>query len=363
LAAPERGERAPPGDLTLDDLDLGFHIPRARVAQRPVEERGLSRLMVYNRAGGRVQHRRFEDLPGLLPGGSLLVLNDTRVMRCRLEGTKPSGGRMDILILRWIERAGRQGTAEVLARGSGRGLKPGQVFCCGPIRGTLLERTDRGSFLMSLAADPDEDIAELVTRRGLMPLPPYIQRLPDGEDVDRYQTVYAEHDGSIAAPTAGLHFTEEILAALRRAGADIVRITLHVGEGTFRPIRTRRIAHHRMHHETFTISEQAARAVARARDEGRPVLPVGTTCVRALEGVVRETGALRAWSGSTSIFISPGYRFRIADGMLTNFHTPRSTPLAMVMALAGIDEIRRIYKIALDSDYRFYSYGDAMLIL
>jgi S-adenosylmethionine:tRNA ribosyltransferase-isomerase len=357
------GEPASLADLTLDDLDLGFDLPRERVAQRPVEARGRSRLLVLRRADGRVGHHRFEELPGLLPRGSLLVLNNTRVMRCRLEGKKPSGGRMDILILRWVEHAGPRGRAEVLARGSGRGLKQGQAFCCGPIRGTLLERTDRGSFLMSLFSDSDEDIAGLVQRRGLMPLPPYIQRLPDDEDVARYQTVYAEHAGSIAAPTAGLHFTDEILDALRRAGTEIAFITLHVGEGTFRPIRTRSIAQHRMHHEAFTIDEGAARAVARARREGRPVLAVGTTCVRALEGVVRETGQLRAWSGSTSMFISPGYRFTVVSGMLTNFHTPRSTPLAMVMALAGIDEIRRVYRIALDSGYMFYSYGDAMLLL
>jgi S-adenosylmethionine:tRNA ribosyltransferase-isomerase len=344
-------------------MDLGFQIPRERVAQRPVEARGRSRLLVYGRADGRVQHARFEELPGFLPAQSLLVLNNTRVMRCRLEGKKPSGGRMDILILRWLERAGRHGTAEVLARGSGRGLKPGQDFLCGSIQGTLLERTDRGSFLMSLASDSVEDIAGLVQQRGLMPLPPYIQRLPDHEDVDRYQTVYAEHAGSIAAPTAGLHLTDEILEALRRAGIEIAFITLHVGEGTFRPIRKRRLSEHRMHQEGFTIDEAAAAAVLRARREARPVVAVGTTCVRALEGVVRETGEVRAWSGSTSIFISPGYDFRVVDAMLTNLHTPRSTPLAMVMALAGMDEIRRVYKIAFDSGYRFYSYGDAMLIL
>lgn len=350
-------------DLTLDDLALGFDVPRARVAQRPVEARGRSRLMVYHRAHGRVEHRAFADLPGLLPRGALLVLNDTRVMRCRLEGSKPSGGRMDILILRWIERAGSRGRAEVLARGSGRGMKPGQGFRSGPVQGTVMERTERGTYIMSLTADAHQDLGGLLSRLGLMPLPPYIRRLPDDEDVDRYQTVYAEHPGSIAAPTAGLHFTDEILAALRKAGTEIAFITLHVGEGTFRPIRARRLAHHRMHEEFFTIGEQAARAVAQARDRGRPVIPVGTTCVRALEGVVHETGALRAWSGSTSIFIAPGYRFKVIGGMLTNLHVPRSTPLAMVMALAGIDEIRRLYKIALESDYRFYSYGDAMLIL
>jgi len=351
-----------PEPSTIDDIDLGFEIPKERIAQRPAGRRGSSRLLVYRRSDGLLRHARFGDLPDLLPPGAVLVLNDTKVVPCRLIAAASGGGELDLLILRRAESPGGEAAAEVLARGPKRSLRTGTGFTCGPLRGTLGRRTPAGSFLVTLRAR-EGSVADALAAAALMPLPPYIRRRPDRGDALRYQTVYAARDGSIAAPTAGLHFTAGVLARIRRSGMETVFVTLHVGEGTFRPIRTRRLKDHRMLEEVFSIGPAAAARLSEARAAGRPVIAVGTTCVRTLEGVVRETGDLRAWTGPTSLFITPGHAFRIVDGMLTNFHTPRSTPLCLVAALAGMDAIRRIYRDALETGYRFYSYGDAMLIL
>ena len=347
----------------LSSIDLGFDIPPERIAQRPLEERGASRLLVYHRSDGRIEHRMFRELPGLLPVGTLVVLNDSRVLPCRLVGKKSTGGKLDLLLLRWIEADGAQGLAEVLARGAGRGIGPGVELLHERIRGRVVEKTGRGSLIMRLSSSDGESIIDLFHACALMPLPPYIRRIPDGRDADRYQTVYGRTDGSIAAPTAGLHFTSELIAAAERRGIEFAFITLHIGEGTFRPIRTGLLGSHRMHSECFWVGEETARRIAGAAAASRLLLPVGTSCVRALEGLVSETGRLGPWSGPTSLFIRPGYCFRVVGAMITNFHTPASTPLSLVMALAGIEEIRRIYAEALVAGYRFYSYGDAMMIL
>ena len=351
-----------PDGLSLDDIDLGFEIPRERIAQRPAGRRGSSRLLVYRRSDGFLRHARFGDLPDLLPPGALLVLNDTKVVPCRLIADTPGGAALDLLVLRRAGSKGAEAAAEILARGPKSSLRPGTELTFGPLRVTLGQKTPEGSWLATLRARRGR-VADALAAAALMPLPPYIRRRPDRRDALRYQTVYAVRGGSIAAPTAGLHFTAALLDRVRRRGIEIVRVTLHVGEGTFRPIRTRLLEDHRMQEEVFSITPRAAARIRAAGAAGRPVIAVGTTCVRTLEGVVRETGALRAWRGSTSLFITPGHAFRVVDGMLTNFHTPRSTPLCLVAALAGMDAIRRTYRDALENGYRFYSYGDAMLIL
>jgi S-adenosylmethionine:tRNA ribosyltransferase-isomerase len=351
-----------PEALSIDDIDLGFEIPKERIAQRPPGRRGSSRLLVYRRSDGLLRHVRFGDLPDLLPPGALLVLNDTKVVPCRLIADTPEGAALDLLVLRRGGSNGAEAEAEVLARGPRRSLRAGTELAFGPLHVTMGRKTPAGSFLATLRARRGS-VADALAAAALMPLPPYIRRRPDRGDALRYQTVYAVRDGSIAAPTAGLHFTAALLDRVRRRGIEIVRVTLHVGEGTFRPIRTRLLRDHRMQEEVFSIAPGVAARIRAAGAAGRPVIAVGTTCVRTLEGVVRETGALRAWTGSTSLFITPGHAFRVVDGMLTNFHTPRSTPLCLVAALAGMDAIRRAYRDALENDYRFYSYGDAMLIL
>jgi S-adenosylmethionine:tRNA ribosyltransferase-isomerase len=359
VETPDRRAAVP---TTIDDIDLGFEIPKERIAQRPAGRRGSSRLLVYRRSDGSLRHARFGDLPDLLPPGAVLVLNDTKVVPCRLIAAAPGGAALDLLVLHQPASPGGEGAVEVLARGPKRSLRIGTEFSCGPLCGTLGRKTPAGSFLVTLRAR-EGNLSDALAAAALMPLPPYIRRRPDRRDALRYQTVYAVRDGSIAAPTAGLHFTAGVLDRIRRRGVDIVSVTLHVGEGTFRPIRTRLLEDHRMQEEVFSIEPAAAARIREAGAAGRPVIAVGTTCVRTLEGVVHETGDLVAWTGSTSLFITPGHAFRIVDGMLTNFHTPRSTPLCLVAALAGMDAIRRAYRDALENGYRFYSYGDAMLIL
>jgi S-adenosylmethionine:tRNA ribosyltransferase-isomerase len=351
------------GDAPVSSIDLGFEIPADRIAQRPLEERTASKLLVYRRSDGCIEHRTFRELPCLVPRETLIVLNDSRVVPCRLIMTKSTGGKLDLLLLRWIEYGGAEGLAEVLARGAGSGLRPGAQLHHERIHGSVVGKTGRGSLVLRLRSTVGEGIVDLFHACALMPLPPYIRRIPDEQDTDRYQAVYGRTAGSIAAPTAGLHFTSGLIEAAGRCGIEIAFITLHVGEGTFRPIRTRLLGSHRMHGERFRIDEENARRIAGAMAASRPVLPVGTSCVRALEGVVHETGRFGPWSGSTSLFIRPGYRFRVVSAMVTNFHTPASPPLSLVMALAGIDEIRRIYREALDTGYRFFSYGDSMMIL
>lgn len=347
----------------LEDIDLGFEIPKDRIAQRPPKKRGATRLLVYDRRRGRLSHHRFHELPGLLPRPSLLILNNTRVVPCRLIGKKPSGGKIDLLLLRWVKASGAEGLAEVMARGSGSGVKAGTDFIHEKIRGTFLEKTERKSFLLKLWTAEGDGIVDMFSSHALMPLPPYVRRVPDREDLQRYQTVYSRFDGSIAAPTAGLHFNEEIIGDLRSLGHEIIFITLHVGRGTFNPIRSLFLEEHRMHAERFSIVEKAAAAIKVALAEGRTLLPVGTSCVRALEGVFQERGRIEPWEGATSLFIKPGFTFNVTGGMITNFHTPHSTPLSLVMALAGIEEIKHAYKTALEKDYMFFSYGDAMMIL
>ena len=334
-----------------------FDLPRELIAQRPARERSAARLMVLERATGALHHARVAGVPELLAPGSVVVLNDTRVLHARLTGCLDGGREVPFLLLesthggtRWL----------ALARGV-RQLSRGRRAATFPdgLSASLAAPPD-GNGTVELAFDRPVDPAYL-ERFGSVPLPPYIDRPADGADAERYQTVYAEHPGSAAAPTAGLHFTAEMLRRLRRRGIAVVRVTLHVGTATFAPIRSERIEDHVMHRERYSVPDQAAEAIEQARRERRPVVAVGTTVVRTLEAAW-DGGALRRGSGSTGLFIYPGYRFRVVDQLLTNFHTPRSSLLALVSALAGEREIRAAYATAVEKRYRFFSYGDAMLI-
>ena len=314
----------------MKSSELDYSLPRELIAQRPPERRDHSRLLVHERSSGEIRHRRFDELPEELAAGTLTVVNDTRVLPARLRLERPGGGEAEVLLL---ERLGENGTWEGLARPS-RKLRAGQRL--GPVE--LVEPLGEGRWRMRLDGEP----------AGEVPLPPYITE-PLG-DPERYQTVYARREGSAAAPTAGLHFTPELLGRL-----DVERVTLHVGLDTFRPVAAQELAEHELHSERYTVSE---RAWERVRSATR-VLAVGTTTVRVLETLARGAPL----EGRTSLFVTPGFEFRRVDSLLTNFHLPRSTLLALVMAFAGVEETRAIYRLAIEERYRFYSFGDAMLIL
>jgi len=308
--------------------ELDYELPPELIAQRPLERRDESRLLVFDRVTGAVEHRQFRDLPSQLVPESLVVVNDTRVLPARFLLERPTGGRTEVLLLERVEGD----VWEALARPS-RKLRAGMTI--GPVE--LLESLGEGRWRLRLTGEPD----------GETPLPPYITE--PLEDAERYQTVYAEESGSAAAPTAGLHFTPELLASL-----DVERVTLHVGLDTFRPVTAERLAEHRLHSERYAV-----RGEAWTRIEAAPhVTAVGTTTVRVLESLAR--GAPLA--GRTELFVTPGFEFRRVDSLVTNFHLPRSSLLALVMAFAGAEETRRLYELAIEEQYRFYSFGDAMLI-
>jgi len=314
----------------MDTSELDYELPPELIAQRPLERRDSSRLLVYDRATGDVRHRRFDELPDELADGTLTVVNDTRVLPARLRLRRPGGGEAEVLLL---ERLGADGIWEGLARPSRR-LRAGQRL--GPVE--LLEPLGDGRWRLRLEGEP----------AGEAPLPPYITE--PLADPDRYQTVYAAHEGSAAAPTAGLHFTPEVLARL-----DVERVTLHVGLDTFRPVTVESLAEHELHSERYEVAPETWE---RTRAAER-VLAVGTTTVRVLETLARGAPV----QGRTDLFVTPGFEFRRVDALLTNFHLPRSTLLALVMAFAGVEETRRLYRLAIEERYRFYSFGDAMLVL
>src|SRR5215208_4184913 len=314
----------------MKSSELDYHLPPELVAQRPAARRDHSRLLVHERASGSTRHRRFNELPQELPQATLVVVNDTRVLPGRLRLERPGGGAAEVLLL---ERLGDNGTWEGLARPS-RKLKPGQRL--GPVE--LLEPLGEGRWRLRLDGEP----------AGEAPLPPYITE--PLEDPERYQTVYAAQEGAAAAPTAGLHFTPELLE-----GLDVERVTLHVGLDTFRPVAVADLSQHDLHSERYEVTEQAWTRVKAAPH----VLAVGTTTVRVLESLARGAPL----GGRTDLFITPGFEFRLVGSLLTNFHLPRSTLLALVMAFAGVEETRRLYRLAIEERYRFYSFGDAMLIL
>lgn len=337
--------------------DLDYDLPSELIAQAPLSQRDASRLLLVDVPSGGIQDRRFAELPSLLPP-SLFVFNDTRVFPARLHGRKATGGRVELLLL---ERLGERHRWLAMGRSS-KGLRPGTELelCDGRLEARVLAERDQGRLEVELRAEGD--VEALVEQCGDVPLPPYIRRAAEEADRTRYQTVYAKKTGAVAAPTAGLHFTADTLGALASAGHQTTYLTLHVGPGTFRPIQTDELEAHRMHEEAYEVPAACVEAVSRARDEGRPVVAVGTTVVRALESSVGKDAELVAGVRRTRLFIRAPFHFEIVDHLLTNFHLPRSTLLALVMAFAGVELTRRAYATAIERRYRFYSYGDSMLL-
>ncbi len=349
--------------------EFDFDLPPELIAQTPPPVRGASRLMRLDRASGRLTHAMFPDLPALLRRGDLLVLNDTRVFPARLLGHRePGKGAVECLLIARLEpasaAAGEERWRALVSPGAR--LSPGtRLVFEGPaarLDGEVLERADNGRIVRLATADGSPVMAAIAAL-GHMPLPPYIKRPDAASDRERYQTVYARHEGSVAAPTAGLHFTPALFAALAAAGIEHTTITLHVGYGTFQPVRAELVADHQMAGESFAVGGAAAAALTRARAEGRRIVAVGTTSTRTLESLHLDAdGRVPAQSGDTALFISPGYQFRMVQGLVTNFHVPKSSLLMLVSAFAGVEAIRRAYLEAVAARYRFYSYGDAMLI-
>jgi len=344
--------------------DFDFELPLEQIAQVPAVRRDASRMMVLDRGTGVVTHRRFADLPDELRAGDLLVLNDTRVLSARLRGTKPTGGRVEILL---VEPVGEDGGAPVwraLLTGS-KSLRPGIAIAV-PQGLTVVPLVREGDVWRVKLVHPRGEVLGAIEAAGEMPLPPYIRRDagdPRGPlDRERYQTVYARVPGAVAAPTAGLHFTPELLASLIERGVETAFVTLHVGLGTFSPVRVTEVAAHRMHDEAFAIPEATAAAVLRARARGGRVIAVGTTVARTLETGADERGGIVPGSGRSSLFIYPGFGFRVVDALVTNFHLPQSTLLMLVCAFAGTDAVLAAYRRAVLEHYRFFSYGDAMFV-
>ncbi len=351
--------------------DFDYPLSPGRIAQEPAPERDGSRLMILERKTGSIRHDIFAHLTKYLEAGDVLVPNDTKVLPARLIGKKQTGGKIEVLLVRREEDAAAgapQAAIEnwaCLAQSKGR-LRPGAVAAFDEgICGEFLGRTGDGLWRISFTGKGD--LEEKRRRIGLAPLPPYIRRNGDremkGRDLERYQTVYARREGAIAAPTAGLHFTESLLKGIREKGVEIRPVTLHVGVGTFLPVRAEEIENHRLEPEAFEVSSETADGVNGARSRGGRVVGVGTTVARALESCADEAGVVRPRDGKTGLLITPGYRFRALDALITNFHLPRSTLLMLVAAFAGRDFIRRAYAEAVERGYRFYSYGDAMLVL
>lgn len=338
--------------------DYDFDLPRDRIAQHPLAERDASRLMVVDRAAGEVRNGVFRDIVDLIDPGDVLVVNRTRVMRARLLGTRASGAPAEILLLKPLG----DGRYEAMVSPGGK-LKPGRVVTIAPgFTAEVLDVTDRRTRVVRLASQ-ESPLDEAIERHGHIPLPPYMERADAVEDAERYQTVFARESGSVAAPTAGLHFTPELLRRLEAKGVARAEVLLHVGAGTFKPVEVDDPAGHVMHEEWYSVSPETAALINARRSAGGRVWAVGTTSVRTLESAANDDGTVRAESGETRIFIRPPYRFRAVDRIVTNFHLPRSTLIMLVAAFAGYDLTMRAYRAAIADGYRFYSYGDAMVLL
>ncbi|MDE0401268.1 MAG: tRNA preQ1(34) S-adenosylmethionine ribosyltransferase-isomerase QueA [Candidatus Poribacteria bacterium] len=344
--------------MKLTDFD--YHLPPDRIAQSPLQQRDASRLLVVDRDTCAFHHIQFSQIGEYLPSNTVLVLNDTKVIPARLIGHKiGTGGKIELLLIREKE----PDTWEVLAKPR-RSLRIGTQVAFGNSKliAEVLAKPDNGYCLVRFDYDPNDAFLSILTDVGMMPLPPYIRRPPNAEDKVRYQSVYAASEGAIAAPTAGLHFTEELLAKLKSNGIEIATLTLHVGPGTFQPVKVENIQTHKMHAEYIHLTEAEADRIRTARDAGAKIVAIGTTVVRSLE-TAGATGTVCPYSGYSELFIYPGHQFNVVDALVTNFHLPKSTLLMLVSAFAGRDLIQKAYQEALQHNYRFYSYGDAMLIL
>jgi S-adenosylmethionine:tRNA ribosyltransferase-isomerase len=336
---------------SLSDFD--FDLPDERIAQAPLPDRSASRLLQLD--GDQITDRTFSDIIGQLQAGDVLVMNNTRVLKARFFGQKESGGQVEVLVERVLDN--RTVLAQVRASKS---PKPGnRIRLADAFDVTAGERA--GEFFTLHFPEQGSDVFELIEAHGRLPLPPYIAHDADEFDEQRYQTVYSKEPGAVAAPTAGLHFDQPLLDKLAAKGVNIAYVTLHVGAGTFQPVRVENLAEHNMHSEWYTIAQETVDAVKAAQAAGRDVVAVGTTSLRALESA-SQSGALQAGSGDTKLFITPGYRFKTVTRLITNFHLPKSTLMMLVSAFAGYDEIRKAYAHAIASEYRFFSYGDAMLL-
>ena len=340
---------------TLKKSDFYYDLPEELIAQTPAEPRDSSRLLVYHRDTRQLEHKIFRDVIDYLKAGDVLVVNRTRVLPARVYAHTEHGGAVEVLLLKRLDLT----RWEVLVR-PGRKCRPGaHLIVNEELSLRVLSVTDSGERIVEFMYDGTFE--DILSRVGTMPLPPYIhEKLKDPE---RYQTVYSKENGSAAAPTAGLHFTPELLERIRAKGVEIAEVLLHVGLGTFRPVKEENVLDHKMHSEYFEISAEAAEIVNRAKKEGRRVICVGTTSVRTVETVADEHGFLRPCKGNTEIFIYPPYKFKCVDALITNFHLPESTLLMLVSALCSREEIMRVYKTAVEERYRFFSFGDAMLIL
>jgi S-adenosylmethionine:tRNA ribosyltransferase-isomerase len=338
--------------LTLDDFD--YFLPPERIAQMPLTERSASRLLVMR--GSALEDRGIRDLPGLLAPGDLLVMNDTRVIHARLFGRKDTGGHVEVL----VERIAADGEVIAQVRASKAPKAGSHLLLEEVVAVDVLGRI--GEFWrLSFTGDA----IELIERHGRLPLPPYIDRTADAPDEERYQTVFAREKGSVAAPTAGLHFDPPLLAELATCGIETAHVTLHVGAGTFQPVRVHNLAEHRMHKERYFVPQATVDAIAACRSRGGRVVAVGTTTLRTLETTALDgepDGKLRAGSGESELFVTPGFNFNVVDVLLTNFHLPKSTLLMLVSAFGGLENIRAAYRHAIEHNYRFFSYGDAMLL-
>ncbi len=335
--------------------DFYFHLPEEQIAQVPLKDRTTSRLMVLDQKTGEIEHKHFYDIKAYLKPGDCLVLNDTRVIPARLFGARPSGGKVEFLLLTRKEEK----RWEVLVK-PGKKAKIGDeiIFGEGLLKANVEEIIEDGKRIVSF--EYEGIFEEVLDALGEMPLPPYIHEKL--EDKERYQTVYSKHEGSAAAPTAGLHFTKELLKEIEEMGVKIAYVTLHVGLGTFRPVKVEDVLNHEMHSEYYSIDEENATIINKAKAEGGRVIAVGTTSTRTLESNADEKGLIKAGSGWTNIFIYPGYTFKCVEALITNFHLPESTLIMLVSALAGKEAILNAYNTAVNEGYRFFSFGDAMLI-
>ncbi len=341
--------------MNLDEFD--YTLPKSLIAQYPSPHRGESRLMILHRGEGALEHRNFGDLHHFIRPGDLLVMNNTRVLPARLIGRKETGGRVEVLLFpSWN---GIKGEWEALVKNIGKIKDRIRIQFDQETYGELSEvKGGKGKITIT-----GKSVEELLKKAGHIPLPPYIKREDEPLDRERYQTVFAEKDGSIAAPTAGLHFTQPLIQTLRKKGVQIAFITLHIGPGTFTPVKAEKVENHRMDQEWVEITEEVGKAIEKTKQQGGRVIAVGTTTTRALESFAEGEGRVRLGRGYVSLFIYPPYCFKVIDGLLTNFHLPKSTLLMLVSAFAGRDFILKAYREAVEKKYRFYSYGDAMLIL
>jgi len=336
--------------------EFDFHLPEELIAQEPISPRDMSRLLVLDKEKHLMEHKKFYQLTEVLQEGDLLVLNQTKVMPARLLGVKDTGANIEVVLLKRI----KGDSWECLVR-PGKKLQAGTkvFFGDGELQGEIVEHTDSGGRIVHFTYQGIFE--EVLDKLGEMPLPPYIQKKL--EDKNRYQTVYAKEEGSAAAPTAGLHFTEELFEKLKNKGVHTAFLTLHIGLGTFRPVKSENVEEHKMHSEYYSVSKETAQLINQTKDMGRRVVAVGTTCIRTLETIGDAEGKVQESSGWTDIFIYPGYKFKVVDAVITNFHLPKSSLIMLISAFAGTDFTKEAYRVAVEEKYRFYSFGDAMLII